>query len=257
MSFLFSTQTNEVKQLAKPAFAPQSLLVKRPSRPTKRVPASKPKRKAKGRKSLVSQMGDMTLRDAADLTGAVVRGGLRIATSIFNVEEKVLDNSGNTSYTSAGTVLPVSLMGQGSDYNQRDGLSIRARNLVLNYYGVFNSLGGAAQTLRVMVLQDLENQGSTPSVTNILESASIVAPYLHYVGDRFRVLYDEAQTFTSSAPAKYHRVVCPIDSHVTFKDTTSIASGGWNGQLYLLIISDQASNAPTVNWYSRLSFVDN
>ncbi len=257
MNFFSSPTNSEVKQPAQPA-----LVEGRRNRPPLRLTVKRPGRKSKARrplnkKSLVSQMGDMTLRDAADMTQAVIRGGLRIATSVFNVEEKVFDTMNNTNYTSSGTVENLSFIGQGSNYNQRDGLSVRARNLVFNYYVVFNSLGSATQTVRVIILQDLEYQGSLPATTNILELASVVAPYLHYVGDRFRVLSDSGELVTSSKPGGFHKIVCPVNSHVTYKGTTTASADGWNGQLFALIISDQASNAPTVNWYARLDFVDN
>lgn len=257
MNFFSSPSNSEVKQPAQQAFALGAPRRPRVSLTVKRPGKTKRSRKSKGKKSLISQMGDMTLRDAADMTQAVIRGGLRIATSVFNVEEKVLDTMNNTNYTSTGTVENLSFMAQGSNYNQRDGLSVRARNLVINYYAVFNSLGSGTQTVRVILFQDLEYQGTPPGPTNVIELASVVAPYLHYVGDRFRVLADQAEIITSAKPGTYHRIVCPVDSHITYKGPTSASADGWNGQLFALIISDQAANAPTVNWYARLDFVDN
>jgi hypothetical protein len=257
MSFLsFSSNHSEVKQPAQPAFVPHTLLVAKKKQNVTRL-SRKGKGKGKKSKGMLSRLGDMTLRDAADLTGGIIKGGLSIATSLFNVEEKVLDTSASTTYTSSGTVTPLSLMAQGSDYNQRDGLSIRARNLVLNFYGVWNGAGSATQAIRIIVFQDLENQAATPAVTAVLESASIVSPFLHYVGDRYRVFYDHGWVMTSSTPSGMYRVVCPIDSHITFKSTTAAAADAWNGQLYTLIISDQGATPPTLVWYSRLSFVDN
>lgn len=244
---------------------PRQLLVgKPPQRPHQRGPAAT-KRGGKGKPNSKGgrkfNMGDLTLRDAADVAGAVIRGGVRLATAIFNVEEKVFDTQISATVHGA-TVVNLSNIAQGDNYNNRQGLSIMARNLVLNY--ILYLAGSSNNFVRIIVFQDMEQQGVDPAPGDVLEDVTsaakaLVSPYLRYTGDRYRVLTDEHHALCASSPTNFmfRRLVMPVDNHVLFQSTTGADASNWNGALYMMYMSDVAASGPAITAHTRLSYVDN
>lgn len=206
-------------------------------------------------------IGDYSLRDAAELAGSVIRGGIKIATTLFNVEEKVLDvtNTGLTILDGAPHVQCLNAIAEGTDYNTRDGNSIKVRNIYLNMYAQANATAGT-NFLRVLVFQDLEGVGSTPTIGSLLEatgSGALVAHYGHYLSDRYRVLMDEHISVTLNNKALYQRYALPIDSHCLYQGTDASVASTYNGSLWIIITSDQATNGPALSYSARLTYVDN
>lgn len=194
--------------------------------------------------------------------GGAVMDGYRHARNMvaaWNVEEKFLDVTQNAvSFSAGGGVLPLSLMAQGSDYNQRTGNSVRANELYVSLSTSVASTAVITQAVRILIFCDEECHGATPAVADVLEAATVLSPLLHTVGSRFRVLADwRAQLSTGSNDGFIQTVAFPWKEHVLFKGTTAAASDSWEGQLYALFITDAASNFPTYSIHTRLSYVDN
>lgn len=244
---------------------PRQILVGKPSRQGPRLaprqgPRGKPKggRKSGGKKF---NFGDLTLRDAADVTGAVLRGGVKLATAIFNVEEKIFDTQ-ISAVVHGATVVNLSNIGQGDNYNNRQGLSVMARNLVFNY--ILYLAGSTNNFVRIIIFQDMEQTGVDPAPADVLEDASsaakaLVSPYLRYTGDRYRILTDEHHSLCASSPTNFmnRRLVMPIDNHILFQSTTGADASNWNGALYMMYMSDVAASGPALTAHARLTYVDN
>ncbi len=212
-------------------------------------------------KSMLPNLGSVTLRDAADFAGAAIRGGMAIATRILNVEEKMLDlvQAGVAVVQGTPNIQSVNLIAQGNDYKNRAGNSIAARNLMVNISAVANSTAGT-NFLRFIIFQDLENTGSTPSAATLLESTGAdiyLSHYNHILGNRFRVLADEHIILLNGQQAYYRRIVCPIDTDILYQGTGATAGDLYNGALFIAIVTDNATNGPTVAFDSRLTYVDN
>lgn len=222
------------------------------------------KAKASGsrkKKGILESIGDVTLRDAADAASSVVRGGLRLATAMWNVEEKIFDvvQSGVAVVQGTPNIQSVNLIAEGSDYNNRTGNSIRARNLYLSLSAVANATAGT-NFLRLIVLQDLENQGATPSASSFLESTGndiYLSHYKHILGNRFRVLADEHIVLISGQQAYFKRFVMPIGTDILYQGTSGATGDLYNGALFVALVTDNPTNGPTFAFDSRLTFVDN
>jgi hypothetical protein len=208
----------------------------------------------------LQSFGDMTLRDAADMTASAIKGGLRIATRILNVEEKILDTVvGAFTATQTATIGSLSLIGTGNDYYQRTGLSVGARNVRLAVSAIANATA-VTNFLRIVVLQDLENNGSAPTQASVFESTGndgYLCAYNHINGNRFRVLMDEHVVVISGQQAYFKRFVLPIDTDILYQGTGTTTASGYNGTLFAYFISDAPVNGPLVAFDARLTYVDN
>lgn len=232
---------------------------------------AKPTGKRQGKKKLPKRdrkgfLSGTSLQDVADFTGAVWRYGRAALTLLGNTEEKVFDVSASAVAivpAASATVVNLSNIVQGTDYNQRLGNSIRALNLRVDY-SLFPGSGTTYAFARCIVFRDLMQSGTDPTVAQLLETTTgavaINAPYLHYVADRYEVLSDEVFAFAAAAgPAAFHRrFACRIADHILFSSTAGADASNWQGALYLLVISDQgtAANQPLIHYWSRLDYTD-
>ncbi len=192
--------------------------------------------------------------------------GLNEIRKLINVEEKVKNVTVTSTTTSAsGTIDLLTAIGQGTDINQRVGDSIRCQRLTHSLLCTRNGTDGC---VRIIIFRDTENQGSTPSTTDVIEAVSgtlsIVSPYTWFnhnsnaQKNRFVILSDEVLTVSSSEPNTYTTVEFGQNSmkHTRFRGTTDGAASSAEGALFILVITDQAANQPKVTWYSRLTYTD-
>jgi hypothetical protein len=205
--------------------------------------------------------GDVSLKDAADFASAAWKYG-SYALAFLNSEEKIsyyLVSNGLVS----NVFYQLLFIQAGSGYNQRDGNSIKATNLRLEYFLQGNATAGANIT-RIVILRDLMNTGTAPALSDVFEdvsstAANIISPYLHTVGDRFEVLYDQVhcQVLGGSDYLVHRRIALAINDHVLFKGATSAYADTWQGQPMLFCITDNTVNPPKLALSSQLNFVDN
>lgn len=179
--------------------------------------------------------------------------------TLINVERKFLDTSISSVATDTGTITRITDIAQGADYNQRQGLSVKSNSLFLRGSMICNNtIATLSQRGRVLVFEDMDNTGSVPAVTDVLESANVNSPVNHTNGKRFRVLYDRVFVVAPDSSAACHQFksYSKMNNHVRWSNTTT---GTREGQLYVLHISDTATagNQPTLDLKVRYRFVDN
>jgi hypothetical protein len=218
------------------------------------------KKKPKQTKGLLN---GVTLQDAADFLGAAWKWGRAALTLLPNVEEKYFDVSAAgaaAAIAGSATVVNLSNIAQGNDYNNRNGNSIRLMRVRLDFTAAGNALT-ALQQVRVLMFRDLMQAGTDPTVAQLLEttatSLAMNSPFLHYAFDRFEVLYDELLQFNSQDTFWFHRKMgFEVNDHILYQGTTGADASNWQGALYLLFIGDATTNQATVTYHSRLSFTD-
>lgn len=203
---------------------------------------------------------DVSLQDAADYLGAAWTFG-KWALAAFNTEEKHLYAKQVDAVMSQSNVIFVSGIGQGDDYYQRTGNSVKISNMRLDYAMSVNSTAVNNLT-RIIVLRDLMNQGSTLAFSDVLQDTSsgtsiMCSPYNIFNGDRFEVLYDrvEHQSVGSDDAAVHRRVAFGINDHLLFKGTGSTVSSAWQGAIFVLAYSAD-TNTPFLTLTTLIDFVD-
>ncbi len=128
---------------------------------------------------------------------------------------------------------------------------------------------GTDGCVRYILFRDTENQGSSPSLANILHyttagSSTLVSPYFWFnhnpnaEKNRIVILYDVVVCVSSNDPnVTFDLELTPSQlRHARFRDNTSTVSGAAEGAMFMLVITDQAANQPISSYISRISFTD-
>jgi hypothetical protein len=201
------------------------------------------------------QWSKITLGDI----GSLASEGVKAARRLLNVEIKRLDNvTGTITPGTAGLLLNLSLIGQGDDWYQRNGLSVRTMALECRLT-INVTAGGFQDHLRYILFSDTENNGANPAVTDVLEAATPRSPFNHLNTQRFQILHDEMLGVSTTGPALADRTIkMPLDCHLKYSAAAAAVASGREGQLFGLLIGDvNGATASTASHTSRVSYIDN
>jgi hypothetical protein len=190
--------------------------------------------------------------------------GLNEIRKLINIETKFLDTN-TTSYTvtTTGSMQPISQIAQGLTSANRVGDSIRIQHIELRGR-VTVSTAATNSLVRVMLVRDLDGYGTAPTVADVLEvNASVGAPLSperFQKRERFSILFDEliaVQSATSSGCSSVpFTFMTTHQGHILYLGTTAASASDGKGSIYLVAVSDETVNTPTVAFVSRILFTD-
>ena len=194
--------------------------------------------------------------------------------TLINVENKCfdVDGSGGTTITATPTVANLSNIAQGSDYFNRQGDSILVQTLEFRCVVTGNAATGAHR-LRILIVSDRLQQGTDPTLGEVLQNGTdpTVQPYLEPKDNRFDVLYDEVITLThtvgvatSGTSTTYvpgQKICKGMDrkwnKHIQYSSTAGADASNWIGGLYLMAVSLDGANGPSIRYTFRIRYTDN
>ena len=182
--------------------------------------------------------------------------------SVVNVETKVHDRDvGDVQPdNTTGNVRNLCLIPEGSDYNERTGRSIKLKSIAIKAQLKVNATA-ELNTIRVMVVRTLLNSSSAPTVSDVLQSVDINSFRNRENNQRsFNVLYDRNITLSLDNDNEYKQFSFykKLDSHMYFSGTAATEASSGKGAIYLMLLSDQSVNTPTMaNCHTRITYVDN
>jgi hypothetical protein len=171
----------------------------------------------------------------------------------------------NTGYVmndtvTTGNVRNLCLIPEGSDYNERTGRSIKLKSIAIKAQLKVNATA-ELNTIRVMVVRTLLNSSSAPTVSDVLQSVDINSFRNRENNQRsFNVLYDRNITLSLDNDNEYKQFSFykKLDSHMYFSGTAATEASSGKGAIYLMLLSDQSVNTPTMaNCHTRITYVDN
>lgn len=175
---------------------------------------------------------------------------------LVNSEMLHRTNSGSTTTPNTGTMTLLNGLAQGDTDTGRTGNSVLMRNVLIR--AVFTQNPTAISTqYRVMVVLDTQQiSDTTPAVTDILESANPLSTLKTGNAGRFKIL--KSWMFTTDDDKGQTRIINyykDMRMHTRYNGTadTDIQKNG----LYLLTISNQATNVPTFDFYWKVGYHDN
>ena len=164
---------------------------------------------------------------------------------------------GNFTIDSTGGLLSLASISQGDSDSGRTGNSIFARNLSMNLNVKINASNLATQFIRIVLLQDNQQiSDTTPTISDVLDSAYPNAPLNQSTAGRFTIIRNwEFYLNATNQPGRVLKKYFKLWHHIRYNGSasTDIQRGG----LYLLYISDQATNPPTVGYQIKLGYHDN
>jgi hypothetical protein len=175
----------------------------------------------------------------------------------FNTEQKMFDKLYTGTPSTTGAVVGHSLIAQGDGVSDRNGISIKA--VGINQVLHFAANASATQTfVRNILFIDLNQAGTAPTVADVLETSTTLSQLNKVNLNRFVVLDDRTVSLdTAGGTTTLHSKVFAHTWHIKYLDGTANQTGQGIGNVYVLQISDQVTNTPSVKVSTRLFYVDN
>jgi hypothetical protein len=223
---------------------------------TKKVTQRRSQNRSRGNQS--RQNVEKYAGDAYDLASRTWKG-LNEIRKFINIEEKYLDTSATHSPDQSGSVTCVSQLAQGTTMNTRIGNSIRVQRLTVRGRVAVNA-SATFTVVRVAVIRDMEGQGTAPTCGDIYEtvgsSAAPRQPYDWLNRKRFALLYDSFLVLSTQDLCQEYVFDIDLTKHVLYRGTTAAAASDGEGSIYVVSLSDEATNVPTNAFTTRITFTD-
>lgn len=154
--------------------------------------------------------------------------------------------------TTTATQVHLTNIVQGITENDRIGNRFRVRSWLLRL-GIQPNVTAVQNFLRVILVKN-DDGGSSVTMAELLEAATdYSSPLNDGFGQSFKVLFDKtyAVSTTGSGPQVdkiYRKLNIPVEWNADSAVTKN--------SLHLILLSDQATNGPTVKYYSRIRYTD-
>ncbi len=176
----------------------------------------------------------------------------------FDKELKTFDTNTDTTRNTTANIFNLSNMAQGDTSITREGLQIQPRSLAFKLWVTPHASATASQ-LRLIIFKDREQHGTVPTVEEILEAEDHDSFPEHDTRPRFK-FYRDIQVLIDNISHKQDY----ITGFIKFGKKAKIWYLGTNAQqvamgkntLYVLTISNEATNVPSYTLNTRLRYVD-
>lgn len=177
---------------------------------------------------------------------------------LLNVEHKFHDVNVSLSSDTTGAVSNLTLVNQGDGVSSRDGNSIKAESIYVRMRATINSAATIPCSIRTILFIDTQQQGTAPVLANVLVGDLDTPLNIEDFPGRFKVLRDhEFNLSPGGNEILTSSFYVPLSHHLKYDGVAGTAADQRKGQLYLLNVSNVATNLPTLNVDSRLRFIDN
>lgn len=171
--------------------------------------------------------------------------------------ERKVDDSPSTPLvvTTTASITNILSPAQGTGDDDRIGDRVNAKSLFIRLSITPNATAGM-NFLRFIVLRDKQGNGAAPSAANVLSaSTDYQSPINEDYGQRFKVLFDRTYTVDNDANgAQVDKIYRKLNFRTVWPDEGSTWPN--TNSLLVFMISDQATNGPTVQYYARVRFTD-
>lgn len=180
---------------------------------------------------------------------------------MMNVEFKYSQQNSSTNPTTAtNTVLLLNGLTKGDDATDREGRQIKMSSIQYSVRVLMNA-AATSTMVRLLLVLDTQPNAVISTIPNILEtSGGLYVDAFRNLANRKRyvILRDDKIIVDANTPYKKYDYYKKIGFKTVFNsgNAGTIADINTNA-LYLCAISDEATNAPNVNIYDRIRFIDN
>lgn len=179
--------------------------------------------------------------------------------NLINVEFKKHDVVASINPGTAGVFQLLNGVPAGDDFNARDGRQVRIKSIQMNLRCLKNP--SATNTVfRMLLVIDKQSNTAGPTAANILDLTTATAVDAHRNLDyrkRFVILKDVRFCVNADTPEKIVDFYKRLDMKEVFDGTAGTIGDISTNSIYLLLISDEATNTPAVLYNSRIRFIDN
>lgn len=181
--------------------------------------------------------------------------GVKYLRTLVNSEVHKLDHQSTTTVSTSGGIIHLTDIVQGDADSTRTGNSVLVSGINIDLRMVKHA-SATTSFMRVIIFQDNQQVAdTTPSVTDILATPNFNDFLSRTTVGRFKILSSRVYNFEANNVIRTYKKYFKISHHVRFNGTqsTDIQKGG----IYLLVISDQVTNVPSLVYNTRTYFHDN
>ncbi len=177
----------------------------------------------------------------------------------INTEMHYIDTTASTTASSTPALVLLNGVAPGDTTITRTGQSIKMDRSDFRFQIAVNATS-IVNFVRVIVVMDKQANATALTAADFLSNNTPYSPYTFGSQDRIVPLYDETfalSTYSNGAVTKC--VGLPgINQHVIFNTgTAGTVADIVTNSVYLVYLSDQATNMPAFTYHNRLWFVDN
>jgi hypothetical protein len=180
--------------------------------------------------------------------------------SMFNSEDKYVDTDNNTTY---GTTYAVNLLNglvQGTDYNNRVGISIKAVSLLCRITIRMSATAAIDSFFRIAIIRDIQANNATVAQATIFETTDFNSLVRSDWSQRFHFYMDKTYKLSLAGPSTVsYQVSIPLGFHTHYikgQDAGTIADIATNA-LFVWFVSSDNTNQVAANTNFRFFYVDN
>lgn len=175
-------------------------------------------------------------------------------------EKKLIDNDGSPASSNTVTITPISLIAQGDTANDREGSKVVLTSLQMKYSWKQNT-NAVASRCRVMLVLDKQVNGATFSAGDLLQSTAlgtgIVSPLNLDGAFRFKILYNKVHTLSSEGSVvQYGEMFRKINIPARYTGVPGNIANVLSSGLFLVHLSDETTQTPTISFFTRIRFID-
>lgn len=181
--------------------------------------------------------------------------GVKYLKGLVNSEMYKYDLDVAPTTNTTGTVTHISAVAVGDGDNQRTGNSILCRNVYIRGT-LIKAINAVSTFVRMLLIQDKQQGADTvPTIADVLEAVAVNAPLNSNSVGKYSILKDQVFMLNANNPQDVINCYIPMQSHIRFNGTagTDIQKNG----IYVMFFSNEATDAPTVAYSSRVSYHDN
>lgn len=166
-------------------------------------------------------------------------------------------NSSSVAVSSTATITLLNGMAPGDSAITREGQTITMLYSWFQFDMIVNS-SATATVCRFLIVYDMQANGAAFAASDLFVSATnLNSPFLIGYNQRFRVIWD--RRYQLSTVGSNYQVIKKIFKKMNHKTQYNGGTAGTvadiaTGSLYLVLISDEPTNTPTLSYYHRLRF---
>lgn len=180
---------------------------------------------------------------------------------LISPEFKTVEAAVATTYGNAWSLNLINGVSRGDDYDDRDGRQIKVKSIQCSWNVIRNASATADQMVRIIVFIWRSPDGVAPTIDDVLQPGATAMVRIRSLNDRknTRILYDKVVNLSTgnmtNVVLRYYK---KIDLTTIFNENTAGNIGDIDtNAIYVAIVSSDNTNQPSVNWTSRVRFIDN
>lgn len=182
----------------------------------------------------------------------------KTAIGLLNAEHKFIDSPiSGVNIPSTGSITLLSATAEGDGASQRNGRSIKLKDMYLRFE---LNRGTVDNLARVLVVRQTMTNGAVPPLADLFaDSTNVMSGYnKEFMGQQYQILHDSFHTITTDSPLKFFKKKIFLNSHEKFQGSGATAADVSVGAIFLVIWGRSASATPgTYNAFVRINFMDN